>query len=849
MQENMQENNNIVEEEVTSLPFEREERQTIIDTLSTEKETKKKKKRKFKPLENPERYSPDVSVGLSKAQVDERLNHDLSNYTPSKYSKSYFSIFFQNIFTFFNLACFLVAIALISVGSYSDLLFMVIITLNITIGIFQEIRAKKTIEKLNLLTSPTAHVIRDGQEHKLEITDIVLDDVILLSAGKQVPTDCVLLEGNIEVNESLLTGESLPIKKEIGDMLYAGSFISSGNCKVRAEKVGKDNYIQILTAKAKKYKKPKSEILSTLRIFISCIIVVATPIAVFMALNNYSTTNHDIYLTVTRTATVIVGMIPAGMFLLTSVALFSGVISLSKKHTSVKDLYSLEMLARVDVLCLDKTGTITDGCMKVADCMILNKNIDYSINDIISSMVYELKDNNQTSIALGNHFGHAPVYKACAMMPFSSARKCSAVSFPKLGTFVLGAPEFVMPDLNEKIEKLIKKYTTLGLRVLLLANSSSMIRNGNLPTTLKPIGIVTIADNIREDAPDTIRWFQENNVNIKVISGDNPLTVAEIARRVGIEGAENYISLDGLSDEEVAAAADKYTVFCRVTPEQKLIIVKSLKASGHTVAMTGDGVNDILALKEADCSIAMASGSEATRNVAHLILMNSTFASMPAVVREGRRVINNVQKSSALFLTKTLFTIIFALIALGTNTLYPFTTTQMLLLEVFVIGLPSFFLSLQPNSDQVKGKFISHIMSRALPGAIIMAISIVGLMFIQNNLLEINSFVDITDKQFETMCLIAITYSGMIVLFRLCQPFNFYRGLMFVVMLSLCSAALALGFEVFFKLEGLALQNTLFLIIILEFNLLFSSVLNGWFDKLHKLTLKPMKNKNVIKNK
>ena len=422
-----------------------------------------------------------------------------------------------------------------------------------------------------------------------------------------------------------------------------------------------------------------------------------------------------------RTCTVVIGMIPSGMMLLTTMALAVGVIRLAKNNTLVQDLYSLEMLARVNVLCLDKTGTITDGRMRVNDCVILNTVGDYSLNDIMGSMLTALQDNNQTSIALYNHFGHNDVLSPTAKIPFSSKRKLSAVTFEDVGTFCMGAPEFVLNPMPAKVERIVKQYAQMGLRVIVLAHSATPIVGDKLPSIMKPVAIISIADNIRDDAIDTIKWFRENDVAVKVISGDNPVTVSEVARRAGIESADRYISLEGLNEKEVESVANQYTVFGRVTPEQKAILVRSIKAAGNTVAMTGDGVNDILALKEADCAISVASGSEAARNVSHLVLMDNNFASMPKVVGEGRRVINNIKNSSSLYLMKTLFTAILAVICMAIlQTPYLFMPQNMLLLEVCIIGAPSFMLSLQPNKERVQGKFITHVMSRSIPGAILM---------------------------------------------------------------------------------------------------------------------------------
>lgn len=754
-----------------------------------------------------ERFSPKLNKGLTNEQVETRFKQFLFNDTNKKYSRSYASIFIGNICTFFNLLCLLAFIALLLANTqkFSNYLVIVITTANIVIGIIQEIRSKRAIDKLSILSSNTVKVIRDGETIEIPTKEIVVDDVIILDMGNQVPADCILAEGTVEVNESLLTGESIAIKKQIGDILYAGSFISSGNGKFRVEKVGKETYLEKLSSKAKKYKRPNSELMNSTKLIIKCISILIIPIAIGTFMRTYASVkglpptdptfteasvfagifSANINYAIQRTCTVVIGMIPSGMLLLTSLALAVGIIRLAKSNTLVQDMYSLEMLARVNVLCLDKTGTITDGRMKVNDTVILNTVGDHSINDIMGSMLRELDGNNQTSIALYNHFGFSEKYSAIAKIPFSSKRKFSAVTFDDIGTFAMGAPEFVLKPCPAKVERIVKQYAQMGLRVIVLAHSTTAISGEKLPAVMKPIAIISIADNVREDAIETIKWFKDNDVNVKVISGDNPVTVAEVAKRAGIAHAEKFISLDGLNEREVENVANKYTVFGRVSPEQKAILVRSIKAEGNTVAMTGDGVNDILALKEADCAISVASGSEAARNVSHLVLMDNNFGSMPKVVSEGRRVINNIQNSSSLYLMKTLFTAILATICICMARPYLFMPANMLLLETAIIGIPSFFLSLQPNKDRVQGKFISHVMSGAVSGALLMIICVMAMYLTTEISPEI-----FDDKHRMAMCMVALTFSGFVMVFRLCQPFNAYRIVLCMSVLAICVLAL-----------------------------------------------------------
>lgn len=733
-------------------------------------------------LKTTERFSPSSGEGLSSVQVKSRLEDGLVNISSQKYSKSYLSIFASNIFTVFNLLGLIVFISLLCVGAgLFDFVFVLVYIANFSIGIIQEIRAKKCIEKLSLVAQKNVKAIRDGKEVEIAATDIVLDDILKLGIGNQIPTDCIVTDGVIEVNESLLTGESVPIKKQAGDPLFAGSFIVAGHCIARADKVGKDNYVEQLSAKAKKYRKPRSELMSSLRFFIKAVAIVIVPMAAAYMIKSVVIVKESVPEAVRRTSAVVIGMIPSGMFLLTSLALAVGIIKLARQNTLVQDLYSLEMLARVDTICFDKTGTITDGKMTFVEEIIIKPH-DTSTEDIISSMLCELKDNNQTAIALYEKFGDDGKFTATAALPFNSARKLSAVTFDNKGTFAFGAPEFVLStEEYDSIKPLVEKQTQKGLRVLVLAHSHDCIDEDKIPKDFSAISLLLIADNVREDAAETVAWFKENDVAIKVISGDNPITVSEVSKRVGIDDAENFISLDGLSDDEVYNAADKYTVFGRVSPDQKAILIKSLKDKGHTTAMTGDGVNDIIALKEADCAISVASGSEAARNVAHLVLMDDNFNHMPQVVHEGRRVINNVQSSASLYLMKTFFTMILAVIVLFIPTLkcYPFTLKQMNPLEMIIIGLASLSLSMQPNDSRVTGKFIANVIGKSLPAAIVMVLSVgaVGL---------ISLFDTTTDHEiFCTMAILALTFAGLVNLFNICRPFNRFRTILFSIISAL----------------------------------------------------------------
>ena len=815
--------------------------ETKSTKIEDTKKSKKKKSLKFlSKLNNKKNKTPEkIEVvaqqkikrvktspesGLSIDQVVDRINKGYTNETPNTNVKTYGAIFTENIFTFFNMLCLIVAIALIVVGSYKNLLFMVVATANTAIGIIQEIKSKKTIEKLSLLTAPTTNVIRGGQEYTITTPEIVIDDIVVLSTGKQIVADCIVVDGSVEVNESLLTGESVAVKKKVGDSLLSGSFISSGSCRARVDKIGEDCYVEKLAGKAKQYKKPNSELFLSLNRIIKVIGFIVVPAAVALFLTHYNLLNGDTTLTIEKTAGAILGMVPSGMFLLSSIALTVSVIRLAQKKALVQDLFCVEMLARVNVLCLDKTGTITDGTMKVYNCIEVQNKSGYTLKRIIGSMLSALNDNNQTSQALINYFGFNKELKPTATLPFSSARKLSAVSFEGAGTYILGAPEFVLPNLKDgKVKDMMEQYAKDGYRVLCLASASGSINKDQLPSNRNCVAIIVLEDRIRDNAISTIKWFKDNDVKIKIISGDNPLTVAEIAKRVGVDNTDKFINLEGLSEAQVINAANKYTVFGRVTPEQKAILIKAIKADGNKVAMTGDGVNDILALKEADCSIAMASGSDAVRSVSHMVLMDSNFSSMPATVYEGRKVINNVQKSSALFFMKTIFSIVFSMVILFSGNVYPFKPIQLYMLEFFIIGLPSFFLALQPNTERVQGKFIYNLFKNALPAGLTMVLNCCAIyLFVYLTSGTLSDIVLIS-----SMCTIIITFTGLTQLYKLCKPFNVLLGTLFAVMSTICFSLTVFAGS-FFEIGQIGLEGKLFLIILI----LISSYIINFFDKL-----------------
>lgn len=846
---------NSLHDALNDFPEEEEEKKSKLSVLLSKKE-----KTQPAPLLNLTRFNARANEGLSSAQVQERVDKGYVNKTVKKFSKTYRSIFRDNICTFFNLLCLIAAIALLlAKAPTSQFVFVPIFLCNIAIGIFQEIRAKLKIDKLSILTSPYANVVREKRAQEIPVDQLVVDDILILSAGQQVPADCIAVEGTAELNESLLTGESVPIKKEEGDLLYAGSFVASGKIVVRVDKIGEATYISKLTARAKKYKRPNSEIMNSINLFIKVIGIIIIPVAIFMFLTNFHNMGNTweelsasggfwknllagdpaLSETIQKTASVVIGMIPSGLILLTTVALSVGMIRLAKYNTLVQDMYSLEMLARVNVLCLDKTGTITDGRMKVSDCILLNNPTEYGVDEIVGSMLASLSDNNQTSIALYERFGHSSALQPIATLPFSSARKLSAVTFEGVGTFVMGAPEFVLKPMPTRIDKIVKQYAQMGLRVLVVAHSTSQIQGDKVPSGVKAIAIITLSDNIRPDAIDTIKWFRENEVDVKVISGDNPVTVSEVARRAGIKNASHFISLEGLSRIEVENAANQYTVFGRVTPEQKAILIRAIKKAGNTVAMTGDGVNDILAMKESDCAVSVASGSDAARNVSNLVLQDNNFSSMPKIVNEGRRVINNIKDSSALYIMKTLLTLILSTTCILLGSAYFFTTNNMMMFEMFISAIPSFVLSLQPNTNRVKGKFIPHVLSRAIPGALTMALGILTLYVMhKTSLAEAFGFIDAQGEEtaaYNAMMMISLTFSGLVMLYRICQPFNVVRVVLFVFVTALCLLVVSIPVLGEIVFEGwtyikFTLPQWLMIVIIVQASFPISGFLIKFFD-------------------
>lgn len=724
----------------------------------------------------------DITAGLSSEQVSDRLRRGLHNGTAGIKTKSEKQIILENIFTFFNTINFILAIMVILVGLYQkvpivdvakNVMFMGVIFANIIIGSFQEIRSKRTIDKLSLISAPKARVIRDGMSQSIAVSDIVVDDILHLSTGNQVCSDSIVMDGEAEVNESLITGESDPVTKRRGDTLLSGSFIISGDCLARVEHVGSDNYAQKIAGDAKYLKKPNSEIMKSLNTIVRVIGFSIIPMGLILFSKQFFILGDTLHQSIFSTVAALIGMIPEGLVLLTSVVFAVSVIRLSRHKTLVQELFCIETLARVDVLCLDKTGTITEGTMQVNEFIPFEGHSEAEMEKALGGLVSSLRDDNPTFNAILDRLGNESDWEAGNIVPFSSARKWSGAEFAGRGTFVMGAGEFILGSAFLKIKDKVESYSKDGYRVLLLAHSKEGFREKELPGSLENIGLVLISDKIRAEAPRTLRYFADQGVDLKVISGDNAVTVSNIAKKAGLENAESYIDASTLeTDEDIAEAIEKYSVFGRVTPQQKLKFVKALKSRGHTVAMTGDGVNDVLALKESDCSIAMASGSDAARTVSNLVLLDSNFASMPKVVEEGRRSINNLQRSAALFLTKTIYSVIIGILFIFVDATYPFEPIHLTLISTLTIGIPSFILALEPNKERIKGKFIINVINKSIPAAFTTIINIVFLVIFENTL-------GLQAGQLSTLAVIMTTLSGLVLLVKISFPFNILRTMLF----------------------------------------------------------------------
>ena len=740
-------------------------------------------------------------TGLTDEEVRQRVEEGFTNRTDISTDKTTKEIVVSNVFTYFNLIFLVITILLIMVGSFRNLTFLPIIIGNTVIGIVQEIRAKKTLEKMSLLNAPHADVIRNGSVKQISTDELVKDDVILLTAGKQICADAVVISGNIQVNESLLTGEADEVEKTEGSTLMSGSFVVSGECYARLEKVGNESYISKLSLEAKSMGgKEQSEMIRSINLIVKWVGIVIIPIGLILFWQSHFVNGESITKSVTSTVAAIIGMIPEGLYLLTTVALALSTMKLARKKVLLHDMKSIETLARVDVLCVDKTGTITEPDMKLKEIFLCkNSGADGTQTaltlDELKSLILDYAnasvDNNATMLALKAYAAEALTNNISALhrtavsqQAFSSSLKYGSVTFSD-GTYLLGAPEFIMHDDFARIEEEIIPYADKGDRVLLFARYNGENVENGINGSVTPLGFVALANPIRANAVKTFEYFKSQGVAIKVISGDNPRTVSRIAIQAGIESAESFVDAATLDTEDkIADAVNKYTVFGRVTPKQKKQLVKALQAKGHTVAMTGDGVNDILAMKDADCSVAMASGSEAAAQAAQVVLLDSDFAHMPDVVYEGRRVVNNIQRSASLFLVKNIFSLLLSLFSVILMVTYPLEPAQVSLISMFTIGVPGFLLALEQNKDRIKGHFITNVMLKALPGGLTDVIAVGALVVC-------GEVFCISDASIGTIATLVLSVVGFMILFKISEPLN---GMKYAVIIGNIAGLVFSGF-------------------------------------------------------
>jgi len=727
------------------------------------------------------RLEASAQRGLTRQQAKERLENGYGNTKPESADKTVGQIFKDNIFTYLNLVLTILALCIIFVGSFRSLVFMPVVIINTIIGIIQELRSKRALSKLSFLSAPHATVVRDGEQITVSTDETVLDDVAIFSAGQQIFADAIVLSGECNVNEALVTGEADEITKAPGDILLSGSFIVSGSCAARLDKVGRDSFVAQLTMEAKKTRsKLAIGMVSALKRLVQVIGIIIIPVGIAMFIQQFR--QPDITAAGATVATVgaLVGMIPDGLYLLVSMALTVSVLRLARRRTLVQERNCVETLARVDVFCADKTGTITETRMEVKGVVTLcgDRYSSEDISMIMADYAGNIAADNETMIAIADYFDEPAQRQAKMNMPFSSSTKYSAVSFFRDESYLLGAPERIMQTDYGAIKKQVDKHSAMGYRVLLLALYDEDITKVINSNNVMPLGLILLSNRVRPEAPETFRFFEKQGVKIIVISGDNPVTVSQISREAGIEGAERFVDASELKTErQIKRAVGEYVVFGRVTPDQKRKLVRALKAAGHTVAMTGDGVNDVLALKDANVSIAMASGSEVASQVSDIVLLDSDFSAMPAVVMEGRRVINNIERSAALFLTRNMFSFLFAVImTIGFAVPYPLAPEQSTLFNVILIGIPSFVLAMEPNKNIVKGKFIVNVLRNALPAGLtdfagLVAISLVGMAR------------GISMDELSTMSLILIAFVGFQMLYKLSRPLNALRIALIVTML------------------------------------------------------------------
>lgn len=754
-----------------------------------------------------ERIAADPQSGLSAEQVKRRFAQGENNYKVESSTLSVPEIVRSNVCTYFNLVFAVIAVLLAIVGAWSDMLFLPIIVANTCIGIIQEVHSKKVLDKLSILNAPHAVVIRDGKRQEIPADQLVLDDIVEFSAGSQIPADAKVVSGELQVNESLITGESDEIEKREGDSLLSGSFVVSGKACARLEKVGKDSYISKLTLQATKSKKgEQSEMIRSLNSLIMVMGIIIIPIGIALFVQSFIYNEGTFHDSITGMVAAIIGMIPEGLYLLTSVALAVSSVRLAQKKVLIHDMKCIETLARVNVLCVDKTGTITEPGMHVYDFSVLDGADQLEISQLLADFVAAQEKDNATMEALKAHFSNGSGMRAREVYSFSSETKYSGAVMNDGKSYVIGAPEFVLRGQFAQYQEQIAIYSSKGYRVLVFAQYEGTLDRKPLTEPVLPLCFVMLANPIRKGAKETFTYFAENDVDIKVISGDNPLTVSVIAAEAGIVGAERFVDASTLKEkEDYYRAVEEYTVFGRVTPSQKRMLVQALKEHKKTVAMTGDGVNDVLALKDADCSVAMASGSEAASNVAQLVLLDSDFSRMPSVVAEGRRVVNNIERTAALYIVKNIFSMLLAIFSVILMLDYPLEPSQVSLISMFTIGIPSFVLALEPNKELIRGHFLTNVLVRALPAGLTDFIVVSGLViFCREFQVDLDCL--------STSCTILVAIVGFMILHRIARPMNTGHIVMLVGVIAGWILCMLFGGS-FFGITGISKQCEMLMVI------------------------------------
>lgn len=779
-----------------------------------------------------ERIAADPQSGLSAEQVKRRFAQGENNYKVESSTLSVSEIVRSNVCTYFNLVFAVIAVLLAIVGAWSDMLFLPIIVANTCIGIIQEVHSKKVLDKLSILNAPHAVVIRDGKRQEIPADQLVLDDIVEFSAGSQIPADAKVVSGELQVNESLITGESDEIEKREGDSLLSGSFVVSGKACARLEKVGKDSYISKLTLQATKSKKgEQSEMIRSLNYLIMVMGIIIIPIGIALFVQSFIYNEGTFHDSITGMVAAIIGMIPEGLYLLTSVALAVSSVRLAQKKVLIHDMKCIETLARVNVLCVDKTGTITEPGMHVYDFSVLDGTDQLEISQLLADFVAAQEKDNATMEALKAHFSNGSGMRAREVYSFSSETKYSGAVMNDGKSYVIGAPEFVLRGQFAQYQEQIATYSSKGYRVLVFAQYEGTLDRKPLTEPVLPLCFVMLANPIRKGAKETFTYFAENDVDIKVISGDNPLTVSVIAAEAGIVGAERFVDASTLKEkEDYYRAVEEYTVFGRVTPSQKRMLVQALKEHKKTVAMTGDGVNDVLALKDADCSVAMASGSEAASNVAQLVLLDSDFSRMPSVVAEGRRVVNNIERTAALYIVKNIFSMLLAIFSVILMLDYPLEPSQVSLISMFTIGIPSFVLALEPNKELIRGHFLTNVLVRALPAGLTDFIVVSGLViFCREFQVDLDCL--------STSCTILVAIVGFMILHRIARPMNTGHIVMLVGVIAGWILCMLFGGS-FFGITGISKQCEMLMVIfaiITEPVLRYLSLIVEWISARYRM--------------